>query len=112
MNAPAFVQNVGLVDTEDSGWKFNVRPADDMLDLTSWVGTTTLFAHYGGAEVILTRTNGGVFNLQSIDLAELPSFSSPGVPINFGPFNITFTGHTRMDPRSGRPLRCSPSQRS
>jgi hypothetical protein len=55
------------------------------------VGSIARVQFYSGSEVLLSRAAGGHFSLRSIDVAELPSFSSLGVPINFGPFNVTFS---------------------
>jgi hypothetical protein len=45
--------------------------------------------------VVLTRTDGGTFNLQSIDLIEVRGFNSDGTQADFGPGNVTFVGTRR-----------------
>jgi hypothetical protein len=59
---------------------------------TSFTGSTSLYHHISGGEIVLTRTDGGAFQLLSIDLAELPSFDQFGQPIDFGLFDVTFSG--------------------
>lgn len=62
---------------------------------TSFAGSTALYHHISGDEVVLTRTDGVPFNLHSVDLAELPGFDESGQLI-LAPFSVTFRG-TRSD---------------
>jgi hypothetical protein len=41
---------------------------------------------------VLTRTDGGAFNLLSMDLIEIRGFNSDGTQSDFGPGHVTFTG--------------------
>jgi hypothetical protein len=61
-----------------------------------FVGSTTLFHHIGGGKIILSRIDGSLFDLISIDIAELPTIDGNGQPVDFGSFDITFIG-TRAD---------------
>lgn len=61
-----------------------------------YAGSTMLFHHISLGEIVMTRTDGGVFDLLSIDLAEIPNFDEHGDPIGFGPFTLAFNG-TRQD---------------
>ncbi len=74
-------------------WRFNtvgtLRP--------EFPGSTTLFQGVSLGEIILTKGDGGIFNLTSIELMELPSLSEGGLSaVNGGSFNIEFFG-TRAD---------------
>jgi hypothetical protein len=66
----------------------------------SFAGSTMLFNNAGLGEIRLPRSDGGTFDLLSISLAEVPSFDgATGLPVNFGPYDVTFTatkknGHT------------------
>jgi hypothetical protein len=52
-----------------------------------------LFNHNALGETRLARSDGGAFDLLSISLAELPSFDgATGLPVNFGPYDVNFTG--------------------
>jgi hypothetical protein len=64
----------------------------------SFAGSTMLFHHISGGEILLRRDDGGLFDLVSIAIAELPAFDG-GFPINFGPFDVTFIG-TRENGRT------------
>ena len=64
--------------------------------LWNTTGSTTLFHHIGGGKIILSRIDGGLFDLISIDIAELPTIDGNGQPVDFGSFDITFIG-TRAD---------------
>lgn len=55
-------------------------------------GSTAMFHGNGGGEVVLTANDGQLFNLYTIELAEVPSKNQSGVPINSGPFGMTFFG--------------------
>ena len=55
-------------------------------------GVTALFHHISLGEITLTRSNGGAFDLLSIDLAELPGGDTHGQPVRDPPFPLTFTG--------------------
>ena len=68
-------------------WRFNtlgtLRP--------EFTGSTTLFNGVSQGEAILTRADGGVFDLISIDLYEMPSLSPGGLTaVNGGPFHLEF----------------------
>ena len=63
--------------------------------LWNTTGSTTLFHHIGGGKIILSRID-GLFDLISIDIAELPTIDGNGQPVDFGSFDITFIG-TRAD---------------
>ena len=58
---------------------------------TSFAGSAALYHGISVGEIVLTRTNAGLFDLLSIDLAELPGFDELGHPI-LAPFNVTFHG--------------------
>ena len=58
----------------------------------SFMGSTSLYNCNALSGTTLTRSDGGIFRLQSIDLAEVPNFDSTGNPINFGSFALTFFG--------------------
>jgi len=58
----------------------------------SFSGSVSLYHHIGTREIVLTRTDGGPFQLLSIDLVELPALDVFGQPIDFGPFPVTFVG--------------------
>lgn len=62
---------------------------------TSFAGSTALYHHISGDEIVLTRSDGGLFDLLSIDLAILPAFTEDGKPILL-PFDVTFHG-TKVD---------------
>jgi hypothetical protein len=49
-----------------------------------------MYHHISTGEIVLAHAGGETFHLRSIDLVELPSFDQSG-PINFGPFDVTFT---------------------
>lgn len=56
-------------------------------------GSTTIWNGTGGGGITLAREDGGLFNLLSIDLVELPTFDFlTGEPIDQGPFDVTFFG--------------------
>jgi hypothetical protein len=58
-----------------------------------FAGSTALYQGVSQGQIVLTRTDGGVFTLLSIELAEEPNLAPGGTePINLGPFEITFYG--------------------
>jgi hypothetical protein len=59
----------------------------------AYPGKTSLYYHIGGGQITLTATNGGPFDLASIDLIELPNGDANGNPLDLGPFSVTFTGN-------------------
>jgi len=63
---------------------------------SSFYGSTSLENGIGQGGTRLTRSDGGLFSLLSIDLAEMPSFKSSGEPIDQGSFKLTFYG-TKAD---------------
>jgi hypothetical protein len=64
---------------------------------SSFDGSTSIYNGNSLTETVLTRSDGGRFNLFSIDLAELPNFDgTTGKPIDLGSFFLTFYG-TRFD---------------
>ena len=58
-------------------------------------GSTGLLNCCGLNTTVLTRTDGGAFNLLSIDLIEIRGFNSDGTQTHFGPGHVTFVG-TRL----------------
>ena len=58
-------------------------------------GETMLFHHDSLGEITLTRSDGGAFDLFSMELAEVPNLDVNGQPVSTS-FDITFTG-TRAD---------------
>jgi len=66
----------------------------------NFLGSTTLFNGTGGGTNTLTRTDGGPFDLFSIDLGENPGFaqlpSGEIIPVSVGPYDLSFIG-TRQD---------------
>jgi hypothetical protein len=58
-------------------------------------GSTALLNCCGQDSVVLTRTDGGAFNLRSIDLIEVRGFNSDGSQADFGPGEVTFVGTKR-----------------
>lgn len=64
---------------------------------TTFYGSTALFNGDGNGLTRLTRKDGGLFNLLSLDLVEVPNFQPGGwPPIDLGSFTQTFYG-TRAD---------------
>jgi len=64
---------------------------------TTFYGSTALFNGNGNGLTRLTRMDGGLFNLLSLDLVEVPNFESGGwPPMDLGSFTLTFFG-TRAD---------------
>jgi hypothetical protein len=63
---------------------------------TSFYGSTPLVNGNAMGGTRLTRADGGIFDLISIDLVEMPSFDPFGSPIDQGSFALTFVG-TRAD---------------
>jgi hypothetical protein len=57
-----------------------------------YVGKNTLFHHIDGGLIMLARVDEGTFNMQSVDVAQLPGFDQFGNPVLYGPFAVTFTG--------------------
>jgi hypothetical protein len=57
-----------------------------------YVGENTLFHHIDGGLIMLACVDEGTFNMNSIDVAQLPGFDQFGNPVLYGPFPITFTG--------------------
>ncbi|WP_432474141.1 hypothetical protein [Amphritea sp. HPY] len=55
-------------------------------------GSTALYQGVVLGEIILTEVDGKPFDLLSIQLAELPGLDTSGLPINSGPFDVTFFG--------------------
>jgi len=83
---------------------FHTNPGKPHLDYagtlsTSFAGSTMLFNGTSMGEIRLTRSDGELFDFLSMSLAELPSFDATGLPINFGPFDVTFIG-TKKNGRS------------
>lgn len=50
---------------------------------SNYAGSTALFAMFDTDTVVLSRDNGGVFNLDSIDLSEAFTAPGPGAGVNF-----------------------------
>jgi hypothetical protein len=64
----------------------------------AYPGRTSLFYRSGinpgiPGKITLTATDGGPFDLASIDLIELPGIGKDGKPLDLGPFNVSFTGN-------------------
>jgi hypothetical protein len=57
-------------------------------------GSTALTNCCAQDSTVLTRTDGGVFNLQSIDLSEIRGFNSDGTQADLGLGSVTFVGTT------------------
>lgn len=58
-------------------------------------GSTAIANCCAQDSTVLTRSDGGVFNLRSIDLIETPSFNSDGTYLDAGPGHVTFVGTKR-----------------
>jgi hypothetical protein len=59
---------------------------------SSYDGSTTLYNGNGLGGTTLSRSDGDLFRLFSIDLAEMPNFDPTGRPVNLGSFALTFVG--------------------
>jgi len=55
-------------------------------------GSTALWQGVGTGEIVLERTEGGTFNLISIDIVELPGFEQNGDFQDWGPVVVEFIG--------------------
>ena len=56
-------------------------------------GSTSLYQGVSQGEMVLTRVDGGPFDLASIQLTEHPGGDVNGNAVNLGPFDVTFFGH-------------------
>ena len=57
-----------------------------------WTGSPTLWQHWGGGTITLTRVDGQRFDLVSIDIAELAAVAADGTAPDYGPIALTFIG--------------------
>src|SRR5262249_15723155 len=79
MNAPAFVQNVGLLDTEDGGWKFKLEG-----DLKKEGGFPAAPPAAAGGQLFLTTLKGEVLQVDP-DKGKVTHTYNAGNALRFQP---------------------------